>query len=158
MLKATRVCNHYKTTIMKKIISIAAIFFILLIAACNKKDTAASKTELLTSGSWKLTAVMADNDANGTYEADEYAGFSDCFKDNYYTFRANNELELNEGATKCDPADPQTETATWQLTQNETHLAFGPDEYKLEELTISTLKWKEDYSGGRSSLVTFTKR
>ena len=145
---------------MKKVISTAAIFFVLLLAACSKKDTAASKskTELLTSGSWKLTAVTADDDANRTYETDSYAGFSDCYKDNYYTFRANGELELNEGPSKCSPTDSQTETATWQLTQNETHLTINSDEWKLEELTTSTLKWKEDYSGGRSSLITFTKR
>ncbi len=47
---------------------------------------------------------------------------------------------------------------TWQLTQNETHLKIDTDEWKLEELTTSILKWKEGYSGGRSSLVTFVKR
>src|ERR1700675_4114342 len=98
---------------MKKLISIYTIFFFLLLAACSKKDKVASKTELLTSGSWKLTAVMADNDANGTYETDAYAGFSDCYKDNYYTFKANGELEPNEGPTKCSSTDPQTQTATW---------------------------------------------
>lgn len=101
---------------------------------------------------------MADDDANGSYETDRFASFSDCYKDNYNTFLSNGDLELNEGPTKCDPGDPQTYTARWQLTQNETHLVFGADEYKMEELTASTLKWKEDYSGGRSSLVTLTKR
>jgi hypothetical protein len=139
---------------------ISTTIFVLLTISCNKKDSnsSLSKRDLLTSGSWKLTAVVADDDANGSYETDRFASFSDCYKDNYYTFRSNGELELNEGPTKCDPIDPQTETYSWELTQNETHLIFGFDEYKLEELTASTLKWKEDYSGGRSSLVTFTKR
>ena len=143
---------------MKKTISITTLFFILLFVACNKKDTAASKTELLTSGTWKLTAVVADEDGNGTYETDRFATFSDCFKDNFYTFFAGGSAELNEGLTKCNPTDPQTETGTWQLTQNETHLKIDGDEWKLEELTTSTLKWKEEYAGGRSALVTFTKR
>jgi hypothetical protein len=139
---------------------ISTTIFVLLTISCNKKDSnsSLSKRDLLTSGSWKLTAVVADDDANGSYETDRFASFSDCYKDNYYTFRSNGELELKEGPTKCDPIDPQTETYSWELTQNETHLIFGFDEYKLEELTASTLKWKEDYSGGRSSLVTFTKR
>jgi hypothetical protein len=141
-----------------KSLLICTIIFTLLIISCSKKDSNLSKKDLLTSGTWKLTAVVADDDANGSYETDRYANFLDCYKDNYYTFRSNGELELNEGPAKCDPIDPQTETATWQLTQNETHLVFGFDEYKLEELTASILKWKEDYSGGRSSLVTFTKR
>ena len=137
---------------------ISTTIFTLLIISCSKKDSNLSKKDMLTSGSWKLTAVVSDDDANGSYEKDEFARFSDCYKDNYYTFQSNGVLELNEGPTKCSPADSQTETATWQLTQNETYLKINTDEWKLEELTISTLKWKEEYSGGRSSLVTFTKR
>ncbi len=137
---------------------ITTTIFTLLIISCSKKDSNLSKKEILTSGSWKLTAVVSDDDANGSYEKDEFARFSDCYKDNYYTFQSNGVLELNEGPTKCSPADSQTETATWQLTQNETYLKINTDEWKLEELTTSILKWKEEYSGGRSSLVTFTKR
>ena len=143
---------------MKRNFTIATLFLILLLAACNKKDTAPSKTELLTSGTWKLTAVVADEDGNGTYETDRFATFLTCFTDNYYTFSSNGILELNEGPTKCNPADPQTETSTWQFTQNETYLKIDNDDYLLEELTASTLKWKEEYAGGRSALVTFTKR
>ncbi len=143
---------------MKKTISIASLFFILLLAACNKKDKAASKTELLTSGTWKLTAVISDNDGNGTYETDDFATFFPCFTDNIWSFGASSVVTLDEGPTKCNPADPQTETGTWQLTQNETYLKINGDEWKLEELTTSTLKWKEEYAGGRSALVTFTKR
>ena len=143
---------------MKKTFFLPALFLVLLVISCNKKDSTMSKTQLLTSGSWRLTAVVSDNDANGTYETDDFAGFPDCFKGNYYTFFSNGSAELNEGPTKCDPMDPQTETATWQFTQNETHLKIDTDEWKLEELTASTLKWKEEYAGGRSALVTFTKR
>ena len=145
---------------MKKLISLPTLFLILLLAGCSKKDkvAVASKTDLLTSGSWKPTAIVSDDDGNGSYETDVYAGFSDCFKDNYWTFKTNGALELNEGPTKCSPTDPQTEAGTWQLSQNETHLAINSDEWILQELTASTLTWKEEYSGGRSSLVTFTKR
>jgi len=142
---------------MKKIIHITPLFFILLFA-CSKKDSVATKTELLTSGSWNLTAVMADNDGNGTYETDEFASFPACFKDNYFSFLAGGIAEINEGTTKCSPTDPQTETGSWQLTQNETHLKINSDEWILQELTATTLKWKEEYSAGRSSVVTFTKR
>jgi hypothetical protein len=142
---------------MKSFLTSTTIFTLLIIS-CSKKDSNQSKKDLLTSGSWKLTAVVADDDGNGTYEIDRFTGFSDCFKDNYYTFQNNGILELNEGPIKCSLTDPQTETATWQLTQNETHLKIDTDEWKLEELTTSILKWKEEYSGGRSSLVTFVKR
>ena len=143
---------------MKKTNTITALFFILLFVACNKKDTAASKTELLTSGTWKLTAVVSDNDGNGTYETDDFATFLPCFTDNIWSFSASYVATLDEGPTKCDPADPQTQTTTWQFTQNESYLKIWNDEWKLEELTNSTLKWKEEYSGRTSALVTFTKR
>ena len=65
---------------------------------------------------------------------------------------------MNEGPTKCAPGDPQTETGNWQLTQNETHLMVDGDEWILQELTTTTLRWKEEYAGGRSARVTFTKR
>jgi Lipocalin-like domain len=147
---------------MKQDINITIIIFSLLLFACNKKDSApagqSQKSQLLTSGSWTLTAVIADEDGNGSYENDRFASFPACYTDNYYTFRSNGNLELNEGPSKCDPADPQTDGSSWRLTQNETHLVFGTDEYMLEELTASTLKWKEEYSNGRSAIATFTKR
>ena len=144
---------------MKKIFLFPAVIFILF-TACSKKDKVIvmSKTELLTTGTWKLTAVVADNDGNGTYETDNFATFSACFTDNFWSFSVPSIVTLDEGPTKCAPADPQTETGTWQFTQNETHLKINGDEWKLEELTTSTLKWKEEYAGGRSALVTFTKR
>jgi hypothetical protein len=137
---------------------LAIIIFTNVQCKKNDEEKMLSKTQLLTSGSWKLTAVLADEDANGSYETDRFTTFSSCFKDNNWTFQDNGVLELNEGPTKCSPRDPQTETATWQLTQNETYLKINTDEWKLEDLTTSILKWKEEYSGGRSTLVTFTKR
>lgn len=134
------------------------VVFILLLTSCSKKDSVASKEDLLVSGSWKLIGAAEDNDANGTYETDAFAGFLDCFKDNYYTFSSKGELELNENTTKCDPGDPQTMSIDWEFTQNETHLMVGADEYAIEELTASSLKLKQDLAGGRSSLTTFTKR
>ena len=71
---------------MKKTFFLPALFLVLLVISCNKKDSTMSKTQLLTSGSWRLTAVVADEDGNGTYETDDFASFPDCFKDNYYTF------------------------------------------------------------------------
>ncbi len=147
---------------MKKDTSIRIVIFCMLLFGCNKKDAASAnqlhKSELLISGSWQLTAVIADEDGNGSYETNRLASFPDCFRDNYYTFKSSGNLEVNEGPSKCDPTDPQTYSSNWQLTQNETHLVFGADEYVLEELTASILKWKEEYSNGRSAITTFTKR
>ena len=145
---------------MKKVFLFTAIWIGLFSIGCNKDDddTAASKKDLLIAGSWKLTAVVSDDDGDGTYETNDFIQFSDCYTDNYYTFKTNGELEMNEGATKCDPADPQTDTANWQLTNNETTLVIEGDNYAIEELNTSTLKLKQTFSDNRSSLVTFSKR
>ena len=145
---------------MKKVFLFTAIWIGLFSIGCNKDDddTAASKKDLLIAGSWKLTAVVSDDDGDGTYETNDFIHFLDCYTDNYYTFKTNGELEMNEGATKCDPADPQTDTANWQLTNNETTLVIEGDNYAIEELNTSTLKLKQTFSDNRSSLVTFSKR
>lgn len=145
---------------MKKTIFLLCVsFFIFFIQACSKKDKVVvmSKTEMLTTGSWNLTALVSDRDANGTYETDDYAGYSPCYKDNYSTFRTNGELEINEGPTKCSPTDPQTLIKHWQLTNNETKLVVDT-ENDLIELSNTTLKIKMTLAGGVSFLSTFTKR
>jgi hypothetical protein len=93
---------------MKKSISITALFFILLFVACNKKEKelGLSKSQLIRSGPWKLTAVVADEDGNGTYETDRFATFLPCFTDNTWSFSEYQMLVLYEGPSKCDPADP----------------------------------------------------
>lgn len=143
---------------MKKLIFLfAASFFIFFIQGCNKKDEALSKTQLLTTGSWNLTALVSDRDANGTYETDDYAGYPACFKDNYSTFLINGDLEMNEDTAKCNPTDPQTVLKHWQLTNNETTLVIdGAND--LIELSKTTLKIKLTLAGGASGLSTFTKR
>ena len=133
----------------------------IITIGCNKNDddTAFSKKDLLTAGSWKLTAVVSDDDGDGTYETNDFINFSGCFTDNYYIFKPTGELEVNEGGTKCDPADPQTDIGSWQLSNNETTLIIGNiDTYLIEDLNTSTMKLKQTFSGNRSSVVTFSKR
>jgi len=145
---------------MKKIISLfAASLFLFVTPACKKdKDKTQSKMELLTTGSWKVTASVSDDDGNGTYETNDFASFPACFIDNIFTFKTNGQLELDEGPSKCDIMDPQTETVTWQFTNNEANLVVDGDTYDIAELSTTTFKIKENLSGGRSSVVTFTKR
>lgn len=49
---------------MKQAIFYSVFIIALLFVACNKKDNNISKTALLPSGTWKLTAAVSDNDAN----------------------------------------------------------------------------------------------
>jgi hypothetical protein len=143
---------------MKPLHSLITISLILFLFACNKKDKVVSKTELLTTGTWKLTGAESDDDGNGTYETDDFAFFPACYKDNFFTFKTNGQAEYDEGPTKCDVMDPQTETTTWTFTNNENSLVLDSDTYDLLELSNTTLRLKQNFSGGRSSRVTLTKR
>ena len=148
---------------MKKYFTLTtiAVFATTILIGCKKDNNsnavAKTKTQLLTDGTWSLTALVSDRDANGTYETNDYAAYSACYKDNFHTFRSNGDLEVNEGPTKCNPADPQTVIKHWQLTNNENTLVVDGDN-DLIELNSTTLKIKLNVAGGMSFLSTFTKR
>lgn len=146
---------------MKQSIFLTLLVVIGTLSACRKDPidtpTPVSKTSLLTTGTWSLTVMAHDYDGNGSYETDVFANAPTCFRDNFWTFRANGDLELNEGNTKCDPIDPQTDITNWQLTNNENSLVLDGDVFSITELNSSNIKLKEVFQGG-STIVTFTKR
>ena len=140
---------------MKSLIKLATFCLMSIVGfvSCKKdKDdtTAKTKTELITTGSWKRTALTSnpayDWNANGVFETNILNTMMPCEKDNFDTYKTNGVFETNEGATKCDPLDPQTWTVTWIFADNETKLIFdGTDEYELIELTATTLKFQSTF-------------
>ena len=109
-----------------------------------------TKTELLTTGTWKLTAYTSspayDWYGNGVYATDILAALDPCQADGFDTYKTNGIMEINEGAIKCQPTDPQTYTATWAFVDNETKILYdGFDEYVLVELTATTMKLKSTF-------------
>lgn len=92
------------------IIALSAFLF----TGCDK-DSAKTKTELIAQGSWKFDKATS----NGS---DVTAFINACYKDNVVTFAANGTGSFDEGATKCNGADPQTMNFTWSFTTNETVL------------------------------------
>ena len=123
--------------------------------SCNKdKDdntnTTKTKTELLTAAPWKRTALIStpayDWNADGTFATDLLTTMWSCEKDNLDIYKTNGIFETNEGATKCNPSDPQSWTVTWVFAANETKLIFdGTDEYTIVELTETTLKYQSTF-------------
>ena len=140
---------------MKKILALSIVLFALY--SCKKDDKTASKKDYLTSGSWIITTVVTDDDGDGTYEIDEYADFEACYKDNIWTFKPDGMLEMDEGATKCTPTDPQVTTGQWQFTNNETGLTIETDSYVIEQLDANQIVLRLAYGANRSSKVTFSK-
>ena len=74
-----------------------------------------SKAYYLTLNTWKFSNAKVEN-------TDVSALIQTCQKDNLLTFSPNFTGILDEGATKCNPGDPQSNPFTWSLANNETLL------------------------------------
>ncbi len=101
-------------------------FFLLLTAlslslfifsGCDKDEEVVPKTrtELITMGSWKFaTALVGTTDVS--------ASLPTCQKDNIMTFLAALTGNVDEGLTKCNVGDMQTNPFTWSFQSGETVL------------------------------------
>ena len=155
---------------MKQTIQLAVLLLamtaVTTFVACKKdKDNPAgkTKTELLTTGSWKMTAFTTnpadDFDGDGDLETNYFDYIPGCVKDDITTFKTNGTADVDEGATKCDPLDPQTESITWSFTNNETKVEIDGAEYTLVELTATTIKVSDTYVFGTTTYtdeITFS--
>ena len=127
---------------MKKSFLLLALAAGFTFTSCDKDDDAApSKTEMLTNKSWKMTAsTVSVNNGNPN---DVYAMMPACNKDDFSTFTSDGKYTLDEGATKCNANAVQTQTGTWQFTENETKLksTLGANtaEQTITELTSSKM-------------------
>lgn len=167
-----------KQTIKK--ISLATLVICLLLVSCSKKSkdstptpTPETKTQLLTDKNWKVTALTVnpgiDFSGNGALITDYYAYAiaigNTCQLDNILNFNINGNYTDYEGATLCDPQDPQLyDTGTWSFQNSETTLIRDGQESTIVTLNSTTLKLKgfEDFDGDgvkeTEINVTYTKQ
>jgi hypothetical protein len=109
---------------MKKLV--VGLLLIIAFTACKKGGGAKSKTELLSQSSWKFDNAALDIDRNGTPDSPVPPGFLEsCDTDNTLTFKSDNTGVVDEGASKCDPAGPQTVPFTWAFKDGEQTITFG---------------------------------
>src|SRR5262245_61731907 len=124
---------------MKKSIQIAALILLTTIiipaVSCNRHENDSqvnsvtkTKTELITAGSWKRTALVStpayDWNANGVADTNVLNIMFPCEKDNFETYYVNGIVETNEGASKCSSSDPQTWRVAWRFAESETKLIW----------------------------------
>ncbi|MEJ7768819.1 MAG: lipocalin family protein [Chitinophagaceae bacterium] len=119
----------------------------LCLAACSKSGSSKekTKTELISSTSWKFSQAGIDPDNNGTIDIPAPAALIEpCVTDNKVTFKSDKSGTVDEGAIKCNAADPQTSTFTWSLSSNESMITFSGaviagigGEAKIVEITDS---------------------
>lgn len=122
------------------LLSILAL--ITLFSSCKKEDSK-SKTELLTAGAWK---IKANYGIVGSTKTDLMLTMEACEKDNTFTFKTDNTVVYDEGATKCDDDDAQTDNGTWSFTENETKLVIDGESATILSLTGSELKVSTSYT------------
>ena len=119
-----------------------------VVFSCQKdKDKGQSKTELLTSATWKYDTVAIDYDKDGKPDMKVPPDAIDaCNFDNTITFKTDSTGILDEGSNKCS-GNAQTTTFKWWFKENETVL-YSPDpifgglsgDAKISILTSSKLE------------------
>jgi hypothetical protein len=135
---------------MRALSLVTILSAVLILGSCQKDDSAdipKTKTELLTSATWKYNDAKIDTDNNGTGDVALPAGAVEaCTTDNTIAFTSNGNGTIDEGPTKCDAVDPQTIPFTWNFTTNETAINFSSavfagfgGEFKLISLTETEL-------------------
>lgn len=115
-----------------KVLSLFTILSSLLfLGSCQKEGssnntTPKTKTELVSSSTWKYNDAKIDSDNNGTGDLALPAGVVEaCQTDNTIVFTKTGTGTIDEGPTKCDPLDPQTIPFTWTFSSNETVINFS---------------------------------
>ncbi len=117
---------------MKQLTLIIAALAFLTISSCKKDEEKKSKTDYLTSSPWKIKSTVV-NGIDGT------AFIPACTKDDTQKYNVGGTGLFSEGATKCDPADPQTEAFAWSFAASESQLIIDGETAIINTLDANTL-------------------
>lgn len=110
-----------------------------------EKYAALSKTQLLTASPWKLNSIILEMPG---YPPSDLTPTTSCEKDNLTQFDPDGTFEMTEGATRCNPSDPQViSSGNWQFLNNETRIFFEGDELEIVQLTPAKMVLKYNDSG-----------
>lgn len=129
---------------MQKLLWVPCLMILVLSiawASCGKSNSNNnnSNVTLLTKSTWKFDTAGIDLDKNGTIDQEDNS-LEPCFKDNTYMFNKDSTVVMDEGATKCNAADPQTSTYSWTITNgNPSILKSDVNPILAEGLKIKTL-------------------
>ena len=138
------------------------LMFMLLASSCSKNELA-SKTDLLTAGKWQITSYTeicycgGTGFGYGTSNRDVYATYAACEKDNYYVFYKGGTAEVNEGVTKCNPANAQSYTEGWAFNSDESRFLFRGKDWKIYTLNKTTFSISTVVLMGTGETITFSK-
>jgi hypothetical protein len=162
--------NNLKLIYMNtKSLSFLLIATALVFQGCSgdEEDTtpevAKTNTELISSAPWIITSATVSpgiEDEDGNIVTDLYSLGDPCALDDQDVYNADGTGNFNEGASKCDPDDPQVfGNFTWKFNATETELIITEDieySYGISELTATKLVTTETEDDGGGEIYTFT--
>lgn len=126
-----------------RIFAMLTLALVVTLSSCKKDDEEKTATDYLTGGNWTTTGMIINPgiDIGGVVITDVFdVLIEDCSKDDFVSFNGDGTITEDEGATKCDPDDPQTITdGTWTLSSDGTTLTVSYPNEDPEVLTLSTL-------------------
>lgn len=125
-------------------VSMLTIALLIVLSSCKKDDAAKTPKDFLTAGYWKVTGMEFNpgiDIGGGVVITDVFDLIVPaCVKDDLLKFNTNGTLTEDEGATKCDPDDPQTITdGTWTLSDDGKTLTITYPNGQPEVATVTTL-------------------
>jgi hypothetical protein len=130
---------------MQRLIWTAASLMTLMLiwTACSKKNSGNNNTNsnmtLMTQAVWKYDTSGFDLTGDGKIDFADTL-LEPCFKDNTYQFKKDSTVVVDEGATKCNSADPQTATYSWSITSGTPAiLRSDADSILANGVTVQTL-------------------
>lgn len=137
------------------------------LSACKKdSDNTPSRTELLTSRKWRITAFTVNTTSSivgGTPSSmtiDQYALQLACEKDDFYQFNTDKTMKQEEGPTQCSTSPTQTTVFNWDFNSDQSKLILtlrgssSPTLDDIVELSPTTMRLRETTSStsGNSTL------
>jgi hypothetical protein len=131
-----------------KILSFVLLGSFLAFQGCKDDEgsttpAAKTKTELLSASPWIMSAGTVSPGmpyGEGNLITDLFSMSEPCEKDDETIFKADGTGSQNEGATKCDPDDPQEyDTFTWSFNSEETEIMLDGDTASIVTLSETNM-------------------
>lgn len=128
-----------------KTLAMFAIAASLSLTSCDKDDDeepAPTRSELLVAKQWKMTVLNVepalDIDGNGTQENNLIPYVGACTLDDFWAFQSSGNYTSEEGASKCDPNDPQIiESGQWLWNSDQSRLVMNANSETFEARVVS---------------------
>ncbi len=114
-----------------KMLGLSLLAISLTMGACKKDEDTKSTADILVEGQWDLTGLTINPGFEvfpGVVISDLLIDEDPCDADDLTIFNADGSATGDEGATKCDPSDPQTySNGSWSLSADEKTLTITFD-------------------------------